>query len=175
MLLCSLNVVARCVLAAYRAEKAGLFDEAAAACDAEGKDTRSPSAIKDWQSRDSASSENREKSLFATRFLEAFVLVMMAFSFQLFFPACLVMFRRVERKLDSIIQEMSLRSDIGSVFLPFEFSAAAADGTKTQVWSSLRAMRLHIQLMFRRSCQSSKQGLFSAASDRQPQPKAEGF
>jgi hypothetical protein len=37
----------------------------------------------------------------------------------------------VERRLDAIIQGMSLRSDLGTVFLPFEFSPAAADGSKT--------------------------------------------
>jgi hypothetical protein len=110
-----------------------LFDEAAAACNAEGKDTRSPTAIQDWKTRDGASSGNREKALLATRFLEAFVLVSMAVAFQIFFPACIVMFRRVERRLAAMIQEMSLRTDIGSAFLPYEFSVSSAEGSCTQV------------------------------------------
>ena len=57
----------------------------------------------------------------------------MASAFLLFFPACIVMFRRVERRLDAIIQEMNLRSDLGTVFLPYEFSPAAADGARSQV------------------------------------------
>jgi hypothetical protein len=132
VLLCSLNVIARIVLASYRAEKAALYDEAAAACDADGRDARSPSAVQDWKSRDAASSENREKSLFATRFLEAFVLVLMAAGFLLFFPACIVMLRRVERRLDAIIRDIALRSNAGNVLLPFEFSPAGADGVRTQ-------------------------------------------
>jgi hypothetical protein len=51
----------------------------------------------------------------------------MAGSFLLFFPACIVMFRRVEQRLNAIILEMSLRSDIGNVFLPMEFSEGAPD------------------------------------------------
>jgi hypothetical protein len=60
--------------------------------------------------------------------LEAALLAFMAGGFLLFFPACIVMFRRVERRLKTIMQEMSLRSDVGTVFLPYEFSPAAADG-----------------------------------------------
>jgi hypothetical protein len=36
------------------------------------------------------------------------------------------MFSRVERRLDTIIQEMNLRSDVGTAFLPYEFSAPAS-------------------------------------------------
>jgi hypothetical protein len=53
-------------------------------------------------------------------------------AFVLFFPASIVMFRRVERRLDNIVQEMGLRSDHGNVLLPFEFSPPAADGSETQ-------------------------------------------
>jgi len=45
--------------------------------------------------------------------------------YMLFSPACIVMFRRVERRLDAIIEEMNLRSGVGTVLLPFEFSPEA--------------------------------------------------
>ena len=61
-----------------------------------------------------------------SRVIEAIIGMIMAGGFLLFFPACIVMFRRVERRLKTIIQEMSLRSDVGSVFLPYEFSAPAS-------------------------------------------------
>ena len=57
----------------------------------------------------------------------------MAGAFLLFFPACIIMFRRVESRLDSIIQEMNHRSDLGTVFLPREFSPAAADSEQIQL------------------------------------------
>jgi hypothetical protein len=133
ILMCALNIVARFVVAAYRVERAGLYDEAAASCNSEGKDTRSPSVKADWLSRDKASSNNREASLSASRSLEAAILVLMAGGFLLFFPACIVMFLRVERRMDAIMREMSHnRSDIGTVFLPCEFSPPAADGARIQ-------------------------------------------
>jgi hypothetical protein len=71
---------------------------------------------------------------------EAAIRVLMAVSFLLFFPACIVMFRRVERRLNNIIKEMSHRSDVGNVFLPYEFSPGGAqsqvemqDGAQSQV------------------------------------------
>jgi hypothetical protein len=64
----------------------------------------------------------------------------MAVSFLLFVPACIVMFRRVERRLNNIMKEMSHRSDVGNVFLPYEFSPGGAqsqvemqDGAPSQV------------------------------------------
>ncbi len=43
------------------------------------------------------------------------------------------MFRRVERRLDTIYNEMDHRSDIGNVFLPLEFSTPELDGSRTQI------------------------------------------
>jgi hypothetical protein len=132
IVLCALLIVARIVLAAFRAERVVLYEEAAAACDAEGNDARSASDIKEWKERDDKSRLNRERALPVAMVLEASIFVFMAFGFLLFFPACIVMFRRVERRLKTIMQEMSLRSDVGSVFLPYEFSSAAADGERSQ-------------------------------------------
>ena len=133
IVLCALHIVARFVFAGYRAERSVLYDEAAAACDAEGNDARSASDLKEWDARDKASALNRERVLSVTRILDAIIFLFMAFGFLLFFPACIVMFRRVQRRLKTIMQEMSLRSDVGSVFLPYEFSSTAANGERTQM------------------------------------------
>jgi len=133
MVLCASNVATRMVLAAFRYNMAGINDEAAAACDAEGKDTRSFSEKKNFQVKESSSQLSVQKCIAVSLILEAAVLVLMAGAFLLFLPACIIMFRRVERKLDAIIQEMNLRSDLGTVFLPHEFSAAAADVAQSQV------------------------------------------
>ncbi len=64
--------------------------------------------------------------------LETAVLVLVASGFLLFFPTIVVMFHRVEQRLDTLLQEMNLRSDIGTAMLPFEFSPRAANGSETQ-------------------------------------------
>ena len=133
MLLCGISIVARVVAAAFGIEAAKLWDEAAAACNAEGTDTRSDADVEIWKVVQSTSNGKTDSALSASRIIEAAVLVLTAGAFLLFFPACIVMFRRVERRLDVIIQEMSLRSDLGTVFLPYEFSPAAANGARSQV------------------------------------------
>ena len=133
MLLCASNVVVSVVATAFRSEKAGLYNEAAAACNAEGRDTRSQSDRDDWIKREQTLDDNQNKTLTATQSFEAAVILLMAGAFLLFFPACIVMFRRVKSRLDSIKQEMNHRSDIGTVFLPQEFSPAAADGEQIQL------------------------------------------
>jgi hypothetical protein len=131
VLLCSLNIFARFIVAAFRAQTARSYDQAAAACDAEGQETSlSRNVFKDDVL---PSITDMDKCVAASRFLEAVLRVLMAFAFLVFFPACIVMFRRVECRLVSIIQEMNLRSDLGTVFLPYEFSPATADGARSQV------------------------------------------
>ena len=133
MLLCGLSIVARVVAAAFGFEAAKLYDEAAAACNAEGTDTRSAADREIWNVAKSTSDGKTGEAVSASRVIEAAVLVLTAGAFLLFFPACIVMFRRVERRLDAIMQEMNHRSDLGTVFLPYEFSPAAADGARSQV------------------------------------------
>lgn len=53
----------------------------------------------------------------------------MVLSFLLFFPICIVMFRRVALRLSTIINEMDLRPDNGDVFLPYEFSPEGQSGS----------------------------------------------
>jgi len=133
MLLCGISIVARVVAAAFSFEAVKFWDEAAAACNAEGTDTRSDADVEIWNVVQSTADGKTGSALSASRIIEAAVLVLTAGAFLLFFPACIVMFRRVERRLDAIIQEMNHRSDLGTVFLPYEFSPAAADGARSQV------------------------------------------
>jgi hypothetical protein len=131
MLLCTINVVARVAVAAFRAESAKFFDEAAVACDTEGNDSSRSLDISKYQV--SSSSDKVQESASIARLFESSNLVLMAVAFLLYFPACIIMFHRIERRLDVINQEMSLRSDIGNVLLPYEFSPPAEDGSRTQI------------------------------------------
>jgi hypothetical protein len=130
ILLCVLNVFARIAIAAVSAESALLHLKAVAACDAGGNDARS---VTDQQQPFNNLDTVLTNAVAASCVLEAAVLVLTVGAFLLFFPTCIVMFRRVERRLDAIMQEMNLRSDLGTVFLPYEFSPAAADGARSQV------------------------------------------
>jgi hypothetical protein len=133
MLLCGITIAARVVAAALAIEAAKFYDEAAAACNAEGTDTRSAADREIWNVAKSTSDGKTGEAVSASRVIEAAVLVLTAGTFLLFFPACIVMFRRVERRLDAIIRQMNHRSDLGTVFLPYEFSPEAADGARGQV------------------------------------------
>lgn len=62
--------------------------------------------------------------------LAATVFVLMVSGFVLFFPACIVMFRRIERRLDAIILERDHRPDHINVLLPFEFLLSDRDGSR---------------------------------------------
>ena len=130
MVLCALNVVARMVVSAFRSEAAQLLDHAAAETGADGSDIRSSAAINTIVEKYLEVLKRSYASVFVAQVLEASVLVLVAFTFLLIFPAVIVMFRRVERRLDGILQEMNLRSDVGYAFLPFEFSPS---GSETQI------------------------------------------
>jgi hypothetical protein len=130
MLLCALNIVSRIVVAAFRAEAARRFDEAAAACDAEGKDTE---RSLDLERQSLLILETGFRSEVASQVAEAVIFLLEAGSFMLFCPTCIIMFYRVKRRMDAILLEMSHRSDIGNVFLPFEFLTAESNGCSTQV------------------------------------------
>ena len=127
MLLCSLSIAAGIVAAGFRAEIAVFLDQAATATDAEGKETKASKQI-----FEKIQLVGLNSSLGALVLLETLVLVLVTSGFLLFFPAIIVMFHRVEQRLHSLLQEMCLRSDHGTAFLPFEFSPRAADGSETQ-------------------------------------------
>jgi hypothetical protein len=131
MLLCAFDVIARASAAGFRAQSADEFEQAAAATDRDGRDTGASKHIVATLIKTSLA--NASISVAVSYIFETTVLVLEAIAFLLFFPACIVMFRRVERRLHNIIQEMNLRSDYGNAFLPFEFSPPAANGSETQV------------------------------------------
>ena len=142
VLLCSLHAVSRFVFVGILSNVAGLFDQAAAATDAAGGETEASRLIsKGIEVND----YDRKHARAVSHAFEAAVLIPMTIAFVMFFPASIVMFRRVERRLDTLIQEMSLRSDHGTAFLPFEFSPPAADGSETQTELPIVEARLFLR------------------------------
>ncbi len=129
MLLCSLHIASRVVTAGFFAQIASNFDQAASATDRNGDDTKDS---RDFLAQNTVPTERFLISFSISRGLEAVALVFVASGFMLFFPAIIVMFSRVERKMDGLIQEMNYRTNRGTAFLPFEFSPRATDGSETQ-------------------------------------------
>jgi hypothetical protein len=129
MLLCSLDILSRWVTVGGYVKRAGLYDQAAVSTSSSGAATNATAAILD--KLDSGAREVSIPSGLAQA-LEAAVMALEVAAFVLFFPTCIIMFRRVERRLDRILQEMSLRSDHGNVLLPFEFSPPSVDGSPSQ-------------------------------------------
>jgi hypothetical protein len=84
----------------------------------------------------------------------------MVAGFLLFFPPCIVMFHRVERRLNGIIQEMDHRTAHGNVLLPYEFSPIAADGTHTQAEMQISDARSFLGLI-KSSAVSQRRRFFS--------------
>jgi hypothetical protein len=120
MLLSASNTIARFVQLAFAADSASFHYQAADSCDAEGELTDNSNAIIDDLVVPSNIRYFRASS--ASRTIQTAVVVLIAFEFLLYFPAVIIMFRRVERRLDAAVEEMDLRPDYGSVFLPLEFS-----------------------------------------------------
>ena len=65
--------------------------------------------------------------------LDAIVMLFLVPGFVLFFPAGIIMFRRIEQRLNNIISQIDHRPDHGDVLLPFEFSTPADDGQQNQL------------------------------------------
>ncbi len=124
ILFCALNVVVRVAVAAFRARAAAFYEQATAACDADGRDTGTSIG---YRANAESSFENQNYAIATSMILETTVLSLMVAASFLFFPACIVMFRRVQRRLDVIITEMDHRTDRGNVFLPYEFSPPAVN------------------------------------------------
>jgi hypothetical protein len=126
-----ISVVARIALIVFRLQRARMADLAAAACDAQGRATVQSwayMALEDSSSKFSVASAEHsiEKSgdiaTSVSRACEAIALFITCGAYLIFFPVSIVMFSRVERRLAGVLQEMSHRTDVGDVFLPFEFS-----------------------------------------------------
>ncbi len=130
MVACSMHLVARCVVAGFRAEVAGIYNQAAALTNFNGRDTDTSKIL--WNTTSVDFDDKSSKALATTGVIEAATLVFVASGFVLFFPTVIVMFRRVERKMQGLIMEMDNRTDVGNAFLPVEFSPRAADGAVTQ-------------------------------------------
>jgi hypothetical protein len=109
-----LTFVAFLVRSAFAAERAALMDQAAASLNTAGHAT----VLQSIQ----ANETNSMWISSARHYLVAVTLVFAFSKFLLFFPACIVMFRRVQLRLVGIVREMDHRPDNGIVFLPFEFS-----------------------------------------------------
>jgi hypothetical protein len=105
---------------AFAAERAALLDQAAASLNTAGHET----VLQNIQ----ANETNSTWISSARHYLVAVTLVFTFSKFLLFFPACIVMFRRVQLRLVGIVREMDHRPDSGKVLLPFEFSPQAANG-----------------------------------------------
>ncbi len=130
MVACSLHLVARCVAAGFRAEWAGLFRQVAAATDVNGADTDTSKVLLNTTIVDA--DDRAIKAVATASVIEAATLVFVASGFVLFFPTIIVMFGRVERKMQGLIMEMDNRTDVGNAFLPVEFLPPEADGSVTQ-------------------------------------------
>ena len=143
MLLCVLNIAARIVAAGSSAQEAGIFDQAAAATNSTGGETGASRNL--WTLARGDQRNITEVSASVSRSCECAVLLLVLSGFVLFFPAIIVMFRRVERKLDKLLLEMCLRSDQGTAFLPFEFSPRAADGSETQTEMPIEELRQYLR------------------------------
>jgi hypothetical protein len=157
-LLCVLHAVSRFVAGAFSADRSRMWDQAAALTDAAGADTEASRRM-----YDSNDGSKFHPAFAVALFFEAVILVVMAAAFVLFFPACIIMFRRVERRLLNVLREMHLRSDQGSAFLPFEFSPPAPDGSKTQVELPIVEARQFLQAIKSSAAAQRRRFLFCLA------------
>jgi hypothetical protein len=143
MLLCSLSIAARIVAAAFTAQVAAFYDDAAAATRPDGGET---SALLDiLETRVKPAERIFSTTIAVSRIIESSVLLFVASGFLLFFPATIIMFCRVEQKMENLIQELWLRTDVGNAFLPFEFSPRAADGSEIQMELPIADTRQYMQ------------------------------
>jgi hypothetical protein len=143
MVACSLYLVARWVAAGIRAEIAGIYNQAAASTDVNGRDTDTSRSYINTTLQNAF--DKQIKTASATNVIEAATFVFVASGFVLFFPAIIVMFRRVERKMERLILEMDHRSDVGNAFLPVEFLPRAADGSVTQTEMPIVEVRQYLR------------------------------
>jgi hypothetical protein len=143
MVACSLSVAVFWVAAGFRAATAVALKQTAALTDVNGSATDASQSFFNTTRLEIGDKSN--KALAAYFFVEAATLVFVASGFALFFPAIIVMFRRVERKMEGLIMEMDNRTDVGNAFLPVEFSLRAADGSVTQTEMPIAEVRRYLR------------------------------
>ena len=124
------GVLAMVVSAVYVVKAAGVNDQAAAACDAQGNYTI-PSIALDLEAQNFFSIAADGFAVEAV--LEAIVLVVMSAAYTVFIPVCVSMFGRTERRLIRILGQIEYKLDHSIVFLPAEYNPEynpqAAHGT----------------------------------------------
>ena len=134
VVVCSVvGMLAMDVAAAYIVQEAGLYDQAAAACDAQGKSTdKSTALITDASVRNTTA----RTAASVQAVLEAVVLVIMSTAYMVFMPVCVATFGRAERRLIGHLSEIEHKADNVPVFLPAEFSrgqGSSSGGRKVQM------------------------------------------
>jgi len=119
------GVLALVVAAAFFVRLAGVDDQAAAACDAQGNDTNSSIAL-----RNDANNFNSiaNDAIAVQAVLEAIVLVVMCAAYMVIIPVCVSMFGRAERRLIRILGQIEYKLDDSVVLLPAQYSPQAAHG-----------------------------------------------
>ena len=119
------GVLAMVVSAVYVVKAAGVNDQAAAACDAQGNDTNSSIAL-----RNDANNYNTiaVDAVAVQSVLEAIVLVVMSAAYMVFIPVCVSMFGRAERRLIRILGQIEYKLDHSVVLLPAQYNPQAAHG-----------------------------------------------
>ncbi len=143
MVACSLHLVVCCVIAGFHAEAAGIYIQAAASTDVNGGDTDTSKSYFNTTLQNAF--DRTGKALATAGVIEATTLVFVASGILMFFPTIIVMFRRVERKMEGLILEMDHRSDVGNAFLPVEFSPHAADESATQTEMPIVEVRQYLR------------------------------
>jgi len=119
------GVLALVVAAAYHVKGAGVHDQAAAVCDAQGNDTNSSIALlHDVINFNSIADD----AVAVQAVLEAIVLVVMSAAYMVFIPVCVSMFGRAERRLIRILGQIEYKLDDSVVLLPAQYSPRAAHG-----------------------------------------------
>jgi hypothetical protein len=119
------GVLALVVAAVYKVKDAGVNDQAAAACDAQGNDTKISIALLN----DAINFNTIGDDAIAVQcVLEAIVLVVMSAAYMVFIPVCVSMFGRAERRLIRILGQIEYKLDHSEVLLPAQYNPQAAHG-----------------------------------------------
>jgi hypothetical protein len=109
----------------YFVKVAGVYDQAAAACDAQGKDTNSSMALNNDAKNFNAILDD---AVAVQSVLEAIVLVVMCAAYMVFIPVCVSMFGRAECRLIRILGQIEYKLDHSVVLLPAQYNPQAAHG-----------------------------------------------
>lgn len=124
VLLSALLVIPSMVVAGLSANNSLIHEQVVAALDGDGQSNNSTKALRQ------EAVDNIRKLGFANSVyfvLASFVLMTMSVAYVIFVPICIVMFYRIELRLDGVVGEMEHRPDYAHVLLPFEFSPQSGE------------------------------------------------